>query len=102
MALAPKPIAILMIRTGNKQVNLKIFPIVFYVSLQPLWRLVIKESVRLISLSERRLWNDLNTNKQYPTPVLSAGHRVLQAIQYEVTSVLLSLCSENFHIFVQG
>ena len=66
MALAPKPIAILMIRTGNKQVNLKTFPIVFYVSLQPLWRLVIKESVRLISLSERRLWNTLLRKKTIP------------------------------------
>lgn len=63
---------------------------------------VKKESVESICLSERRLWKDLNTNKQYPTLVLSMRHRRPQTKQYEVTSVLPSLCSENFHIFVQG
>ena len=56
----------------------------------------------MISLSERRLWKDPNTNKQYPTLVLSIGYRTPQTMQYGVMSVLLSLCSENFHIFVQG
>ena len=34
---------------------------------------VYKKSVEIISLSERRLWKDPNTNKQYPTLVLSIG-----------------------------
>ena len=30
-----------------------------------------KESVESISLSDARVWNTYETNKQYPTPVLS-------------------------------
>ena len=37
-----------------------------------------------------------------PHPYLGIGQRKCHNTKYTVTSVLLSLCSENFHIFVQG